>query len=97
MVAALSYGFLHGGLLHLGMNMYALFVLGPLLEKMWGRAIFLTIYMWPVSRRRRGIVFQPVGNLVGASGAICGLLGSMATWSISSELFASTYCRGLAR
>jgi membrane associated rhomboid family serine protease len=76
-----SYGFLHGGLLHLGMNMYALFVLGPLLERMWGRAIFLTIYLLScVGGGATAVVFSPTGNMVGASGAICGLLGSMATW-----------------
>jgi rhomboid protease GluP len=76
-----SYGFLHGGLLHIGMNMYALFVLGPLLERMWGRAIFLTIYLLScVGGGATAVVFSPAGNMVGASGAICGLLGSMATW-----------------
>jgi membrane associated rhomboid family serine protease len=77
----ISYGFLHGGLLHLGMNMYALFVLGPLLERMWGRIIFLTIYLVScLGGGATAVVFSPTGNLVGASGAICGLLGSMATW-----------------
>jgi membrane associated rhomboid family serine protease len=77
----LSYGFLHGGLLHLGMNMYALYVLGPLLEKMWGKVIFLTIYLLAcLGGGAVGLAFQPVGSLIGASGAICGLLGSMATW-----------------
>jgi membrane associated rhomboid family serine protease len=77
----LSYGFLHGGFLHIGMNMYALYVLGPLLERMWGRPIFLAIYLVScIGSGATALVFSPVGYLVGASGAICGLLGSMATW-----------------
>jgi membrane associated rhomboid family serine protease len=36
--------FLHIGLLHLFMNMYGLYSLGPLIEAMWGPIRFLTIY-----------------------------------------------------
>jgi membrane associated rhomboid family serine protease len=75
--------FLHGGLLHLGMNMYALYVLGPLLERMWGTWRFFIVYLIAgLTGSCAAMVFatnkfQPV---IGASGAICGILGSMATW-----------------
>jgi membrane associated rhomboid family serine protease len=76
-----SYGFIHAGLIHLGVNMYALFVLGPLLERMWGRAAFLAIYFVScVGGGAAAVVLTPDNNLVGASGAICGLLGAMFTW-----------------
>ena len=40
-----SYQFLHGNLLHLGMNMMALYVFGPLIEKWWGPRQFLAFYL----------------------------------------------------
>ncbi len=77
----LSCGFLHGGILHLGMNMYCLYVLGPLLEKLWGHAAFAVIYVAScIGGSAFALVFTPDANLVGALGAICGLLGSMITW-----------------
>ncbi len=41
----LSTHFIHEGALHLGLSMYGLLVLGPLLEKMWGRAGFVAVYL----------------------------------------------------
>ena len=39
-----TYGFLHGGLLHLGLNMYALWMFGRQLEAVWGPRRFATYY-----------------------------------------------------
>jgi membrane associated rhomboid family serine protease len=39
-----SYGFLHGGLLHLGLNMYALWMFGGQLEAVWGPRRFAVYY-----------------------------------------------------
>jgi membrane associated rhomboid family serine protease len=77
----ISYGFLHGGLLHLGANMYGLYVLGPALERWWGRPQYVAIYFIScVGSGATAVLLTPGSPLVGASGAICGLLGSMATW-----------------
>jgi membrane associated rhomboid family serine protease len=76
-----GYGFLHGGILHLLMNMYALFSIGPLMERMWGRAGFMALYLIScVGGGAAAVLLTPDHAVVGASGAICGLLGSMATW-----------------
>ena len=40
----------HGGLLHLALNMYALWIVGPIVEALYGRARFLAFYL----HRRRG-------------------------------------------
>jgi rhomboid protease GluP len=37
--------FLHGGVVHIGFNLYALWLLGPLFEKSFGRARYLIIFM----------------------------------------------------
>jgi membrane associated rhomboid family serine protease len=82
----LSYGFVHGGFIHLLMNMYGLFIIGPLVERMWGRAAFLAIYLLScIGGGAFAVVLTPHASLVGASGAICGLLGSMLTWLVLNK------------
>lgn len=75
----LSYCLVHGGLLHLACNMYFLFSLGPLVEAMWGSARYLFVYL--VAGLGGGVaVVLSNSAAVGASGALCGLLTSMAVW-----------------
>jgi rhomboid protease GluP len=87
--------FAHHGLLHLFMNMYMLWVSGAFLERVWGRARFLLIYL--IS----GVVGAGVGlahnttilvldhlqppvevsvPLAGASTSLCGILAAEAIW-----------------
>lgn len=68
--------FLHAGIIHLLFNMYALYVLGDFIERVYGAKKYLVIYF--VSGIIAGIFslyFSPVMG-VGASGAIFGLLGA---------------------
>ncbi len=37
--------FMHGGLMHIFFNMYALFIFGPILENVWGPKRFLIFYL----------------------------------------------------
>jgi membrane associated rhomboid family serine protease len=71
--------FLHIGPLHLALNMLALLVFGSELERMLGRARFLTLYL--VSALGGATAIQlfgsPVGPVAGASTAIYGLLGGL--------------------
>jgi membrane associated rhomboid family serine protease len=77
----LSNCFVHFGLIHLAMNMYALWVLGPMLERMWGRWRFLLLYLVSgLGGSCAVVVTNPGVLLAGASGALCGILASMATW-----------------
>src|SRR5205085_490603 len=71
--------FLHLGVLHIGMNMYALYVLGPLLEAMWGSWRMLVVYL-VAAITGSCVVIWTDRSAVGASGAISGLLGSLAVW-----------------
>lgn len=71
--------FLHGGLLHIAFNMWALFDLGPLVESAYGRAKFLLIYV--AAGVVGNVAASSFGHLtVGASGALFGLLGVMITY-----------------
>lgn len=44
-VQFVTYMFLHGSLIHLFSNMFALFIFGPLLEQFWGAKRFLSFYL----------------------------------------------------
>jgi len=72
----LSSCFLHFGIIHLALNMYALFFVGMLLEPILGRMKFLTAYL--LSGILAGLVslwWNDYGISAGASGAIFGLYG----------------------
>ncbi|HTS30134.1 MAG TPA: rhomboid family intramembrane serine protease [Bryobacteraceae bacterium] len=70
-------GFLHGGLLHILMNSWVLFDLGPQVEEFYGASRMLTIYfISTVSGFYLSSIFNP-GPSIGASAALCGLIGAM--------------------
>ncbi|AXB46044.1 rhomboid family intramembrane serine protease [Amycolatopsis albispora] len=72
-------GFLHFGLLHIAMNMLALWVLGRDVEVLLGRGRFLAVYFLSlIGGSAAEFVFGAVGQpTVGASGAIFGLMGGV--------------------
>ena len=65
----------HGGILHLALNMYALFIVGPLAESLYGRALYLAIYLLAGLGGSIGSYLFVAAPSVGASGAIFGLFG----------------------
>lgn len=74
-----TYGFLHDGLMHIGFNMYLLYILGQMLEPQLGIPRYLTIYGTALLGGAFGaLLFSPNSPTVGASGAIFGLLGAAA-------------------
>ncbi|MFD1205861.1 MULTISPECIES: rhomboid family intramembrane serine protease [Sporosarcina] len=70
--------FLHAGLMHLLFNMFSLFVFGPELERVAGKARFLTIYMLSGIFANIAAFFLADADFthVGASGAIFGIFGA---------------------
>ncbi len=70
--------FLHAGISHLLFNMFSLFVFGPELEKIAGKARFLTVYLLAgVFGNIATYFLQPLDYYsVGASGAIFGIFGA---------------------
>lgn len=71
--------FLHGSFLHIAFNMYVLFVLGPVLERVLGHARFLVLYVVAaLGGSVASYVFSDIRTVsVGASGAIFGLMGAL--------------------
>jgi membrane associated rhomboid family serine protease len=68
----------HGGLLHLGFNMYALFIVGPFVEMMYGRAYFIGFYLVAALAGSTASYLTLENPSVGASGAVFGLFGLLA-------------------
>lgn len=74
----LTSAFLHGGFIHFGLNMYILFLFGPLVERMYGHLEFLGIYLLSAAGGSvLTILVEPQQRALGASGAIFGLFGLM--------------------
>ena len=74
---AITAGFLHSGILHLGLNMAFLYMLGPPLEGVLGRARFTVLYFTALIASSLGaLLLNPGAYTVGASGAIFGLMGA---------------------
>ena len=85
----LSSMFLHSGFIHLALNMLSLYFLGSFVEQAFGRGRFLALYL--ASGLAGGIAYLYFGNfdgsVVGASGAIFGLLGGVLGYSLRRGTF----------
>jgi membrane associated rhomboid family serine protease len=78
----ITYMFLHAGLLHIGCNMYSLYSLGNVMEGRLGWWRYLILYFGSgILAGVAVMVFAPSVPVLGASGAICGVLTSLAAWA----------------
>jgi membrane associated rhomboid family serine protease len=69
---------LHAGIIHWAFNSYALYLFGPMLESLLGRARFLALYVGSgLAGAGASLAFSHTQLGVGASGAIFGLLGAL--------------------
>lgn len=74
----LSAGFVHYGLLHLGMNMWAVWVLAPLAERLYGRGAFLVLYLLgAIGCSCASMLMKPETFSAGASGAVFATMGGI--------------------
>ncbi|PFG39771.1 membrane associated rhomboid family serine protease [Georgenia soli] len=80
----LSSAFLHGGTLHLALNMYALWLVGSVLEPALGRWRFVSLYVLSAIGGSVAVLLlaDPSGpswstSVVGASGAVFGLFSAI--------------------
>jgi membrane associated rhomboid family serine protease len=70
-------GFLHAGLLHIGFNMYLLYILGQILEPALGHWRFALLYVVSLLAGSFGaLLVSPDAHTIGASGAVFGLMGA---------------------
>ncbi|MGO9573833.1 MAG: rhomboid family intramembrane serine protease [Terriglobales bacterium] len=70
--------FVHGGLLHIGFNMWCLWSLGRIAESVYGHWTFATVYLiCGLAASLASVIWNPVILSVGASGAIFGIAGAL--------------------
>lgn len=70
--------FLHGNILHLLVNCYALFVIGSQVESFLGKVKFSIIYLFSaLTASLMSMLFLGEGLSLGASGAIFGVMGAL--------------------
>jgi rhomboid protease GluP len=77
--------FLHGSLTHIGFNMYALYALGPQMERFYGSWQFLLLYLVSGFGGVVASFALTEAPSVGASTAIFGLLGAYGIFSYMNQ------------
>src|SRR5690606_17461512 len=75
-----TYAFLHADLFHLLFNMIGLYFFGPRLELMLGSRRFLGLYFTSAVVAALASLLTPFAAIVGASGAIFGILMGFAKY-----------------
>lgn len=77
-----TYALLHGGLLHMAVNMIALISLGRFIVERIGQKLFVVVYAISALGGAIGFGLFSTSNapMVGASGALFGLLGVWVCW-----------------
>jgi rhomboid protease GluP len=77
-----SYAFLHGGIVHLAVNMFTLLTLGPLVVFRIGQPRFVLLYVLSMLGGAVGfaLISDSFRPMVGASGALFGLAGAIVAW-----------------
>ncbi len=75
-----TYQFLHGGFLHLAVNMLGLWFAGNILERLLGVPRFLQLYVVAgVAGGLLQMLYDSNTVLIGASGSVCGLIAAFST------------------
>lgn len=81
----LTTAFLHGSVVHILMNMYALYLIGPFVEQVFGRWRYVSMYALAAIGGSVSVLLLSsptsdswVTGTVGASGAVFGLFGALA-------------------
>ncbi len=71
--------FLHDGIVHLGLNLWALWMIGPFLERPFGRLRFTALVGCSLVGGAFGVLLlDPLALTIGASGVVFGLFGAVA-------------------
>lgn len=75
--------FLHGGIIHLSLNCYVLWIAGRVVERLVGATSFATLYIVSgVIGSLASLAWNPFSVSVGASGAIFGVWGALLGYAI---------------
>jgi membrane associated rhomboid family serine protease len=86
-----TYAFLHGGLMHIAFNMFALYMFGGAIERVFGARRYLTYYLVcvvsaAIAQLLTAAISGAVYPTVGASGGVFGLLLAYAIYFPHSRI-----------
>ena len=73
----LTVALVHGSIIHLGFNMYALWIIGPIVEGLYGPWRFFAIYLVCIAAGSVASYATSPNPAVGASGGVFGLFGAL--------------------
>ncbi len=88
-------GFLHGGLLHIAMNTWALMDLGAQVEEIYGSSRLLVFYFLSTAGGFLASTYWSASLSVGASAGIFGLIGAMIAIGVRHNTALGSAIRGL--
>ena len=88
-------GFLHGGLFHIGMNMWVLYDLGAQVEEIYGSKRMIVFYFVSTALGFIASTFWSNSLSIGASAGIFGLIGAMIALGIRSKTSTGSMIRGV--
>jgi len=75
--------FVHSGMMHIAMNMLSLYMVGRMVERIFGSLAFLSIYFLSGLFGSFLYMYMNIsGSAVGASGAIFGIFGALAGFAL---------------
>lgn len=79
----LTCAFLHSGFIHIGCNMYSLYIIGPQINQIYGTWKYFIIYIMScITSSLLSFFMSPYSISVGASGGIFGLMGALVAFAI---------------
>jgi len=87
-------GFLHGGLMHIAMNMWVFYDLGPQVEEIYGTRRYLVIYVLSSTGGFLASTYWSNSLSIGASAALFGLIGAMIALGVRSKTSMGAAIRG---
>ncbi|PLX94076.1 MAG: rhomboid family intramembrane serine protease [Desulfuromonas sp.] len=77
----ITYAYTHAGLIHIGFNMMVLYQVGPQLEREIGPSGFISLYtLTAFAATGLGYFWHPMTVVIGASGALFGMIGFSITY-----------------
>jgi membrane associated rhomboid family serine protease len=84
----LTYMFLHGSITHILFNMLALYFFGPRVEERIGSSRFIVLYtVSGITGALMSLIFAPYSPIVGASGAIFGVMLAFARFWPDAQIY----------
>jgi rhomboid protease GluP len=79
----LTCAFLHSGFIHIGCNMYSLYIIGPQINQIYGIWKYSVIYIFScITSSLLSFLMSPYSISVGASGGIFGLMGALVAFAV---------------